>query len=44
VLAALLLLANWDVVLAFHVGINLIVFPSCIYLLLQGRSSGGASA
>ncbi len=44
VLAALLLLANRDAVLAFHVAINLIVFPSCIYLLVQGRSSGGASA
>ena len=43
-LAGLLLLANWDAVLAFHVAINLIVFPSCIYLLAQGRSPGGASA
>lgn len=44
VLAGLLLLTSWDAVLAFHVGINLIVFPSCIYLLAQERPSGGASA
>ena len=44
VLGALLLLANRDAVLVFHVVINLIVFPSCIYLLVQGRSSGGAAA